>query len=127
MRMNARVLLPVVAVAAAAAAYYWWSREPSDLVLTGIVTTHDVVVGGELLSQPGRIADRSCRSAHDIGLVLPACLRSTIHRRPAMADFGFPLAHPVLTDAGWPEGSNHSKQRQRQSNGDRIATGFRHG
>jgi HlyD family secretion protein len=48
MRMNARVLLPVVAVAGAAAAYYWWSREPSDLVLTGIVTTHDVVVGPQI-------------------------------------------------------------------------------
>ena len=40
---------------------------------------HDVVVGGELLAQPCRIADRSCGAAYDVGLILPASPGSAVH------------------------------------------------
>ena len=45
-------LLPLVVVAAiAGAVYYVYYRAPSELVLTGIVTTHEVVVGPQIGGQ----------------------------------------------------------------------------
>src|SRR5262245_23315862 len=41
-------LLPLLVVVAAAVGYYFYTRPPSALVLTGIVTTHDVVVAPQL-------------------------------------------------------------------------------
>jgi HlyD family secretion protein len=43
-----KTLLPLLAVVAAAVGYYAYTRPPSSLVLTGIVTTHDVVVAPQL-------------------------------------------------------------------------------
>ena len=41
-------LLPLLVVVAAAFGYYFYTRPPSSLVLTGIVTTHDVVIAPQL-------------------------------------------------------------------------------
>ena len=41
-------LLPLLIVIAAGVGYYFYTRPPSALVLTGIVTTHDVVVAPQL-------------------------------------------------------------------------------
>ena len=43
-----RFLILVLIVGAAAAAYYRWYGRPTPLVLTGIVTTHDVVVSPQI-------------------------------------------------------------------------------
>src|SRR5262245_24724601 len=44
----ARRLIAIVFLAIAASGYYVYTRPPSSLVLTGIVTTHDVVVAPQL-------------------------------------------------------------------------------
>ncbi len=41
-------LLPLLIVIAASVGYYFYTRPPSALILTGIVTTHDVVVAPQL-------------------------------------------------------------------------------
>jgi multidrug resistance efflux pump len=41
-------LIPLVVLAAGFAAYWFLNRPPSELVLTGIVTTHEVVVGPQI-------------------------------------------------------------------------------
>ena len=82
---------------------------------------HDVVIGGELLPQPRRIADRTRRPSYDIGLILPAGLASTVQSRPAVADFRFPLAQPVLADARRNKRSDRSKKREGDPDGKRIA------
>lgn len=47
--MNAkRLLIPLVVIAAAAGAYYYFYGRPQPLVLTGIVTTNDVVVSPQI-------------------------------------------------------------------------------
>ena len=46
--MKKRFSTLLLVVLAAAAAYYFYSRPPSALVLTGIVTTHDVVVSPQI-------------------------------------------------------------------------------
>jgi HlyD family secretion protein len=44
----AKRLIPLVVLIAAAAGYYLYTRPPTSLVLTGIVTTHDVVVAPQI-------------------------------------------------------------------------------
>jgi HlyD family secretion protein len=51
-----RLIVPLVIVAAAMGGYYWWSREPAFLVLTGIVTTHDVIVGPQIGGRIERVS-----------------------------------------------------------------------
>ena len=46
--MKKRLLILVLLAAISATAYYVYSRPPSALVLTGIVTTHDVVVSPQI-------------------------------------------------------------------------------
>src|SRR5580704_5797534 len=46
--MKKRLLILVLVAGIAAAAYYVYSRPPSALVLTGIVTTQDVVVSPQI-------------------------------------------------------------------------------
>jgi multidrug resistance efflux pump len=46
--MKKRLFLLVLAAGLAGAAYYVYSRPPSALVLTGIVTTHDVIVSPQI-------------------------------------------------------------------------------
>ena len=46
--MKKRFLTLLLLALVAAAAYYFYSRPPSALVLTGIVTTHDVVVSPQI-------------------------------------------------------------------------------
>jgi HlyD family secretion protein len=46
--MKKRLLTLLLVAAVAPAAYYFYSRPPSALVLTGIVTTHDVVVSPQI-------------------------------------------------------------------------------
>src|SRR4026209_112383 len=46
--MKRRLLTLVLVAGLAAAAYYVYSRPPSALVLTGIVTTHEVVVSPQI-------------------------------------------------------------------------------
>jgi len=57
----AKRLIPVVLLIAAGGGYYLYTRPPTALVLTGIVTTHDVVVapqvGGRLVSLPIKEGD----------------------------------------------------------------------
>lgn len=57
----AKRLIPLVLLVAAGVGYYFYTRPPTSLVLTGIVTTHDVVVapqiGGRLVSLPVREGD----------------------------------------------------------------------
>jgi len=43
-----RLLIPILVVAAAGAAYYYWYGRPEPIVLTGIVTTNDVVVSPQI-------------------------------------------------------------------------------
>ena len=47
-KMRKRLLTLAVLAVAAAGAYYFYTRPPSALVLTGIVTTHDVVVSPQI-------------------------------------------------------------------------------
>ena len=50
--MNAkRILIPLVVIAAAAGGYFYFYGRPQPLVLTGIVTTNDVVVSPQLGGQ----------------------------------------------------------------------------
>jgi HlyD family secretion protein len=51
-----RLLVPLILVAALVGAYSWWSREPADLVLTGIVTTHDILVGPQIGGRLDRLS-----------------------------------------------------------------------
>ena len=51
--MAKRLLIPILIVAAAYGAYYFYSLPPTSLVLTGIVTTHDVVISPQI---GGRLA-----------------------------------------------------------------------
>jgi multidrug resistance efflux pump len=46
--MVKKALLPLVLLAAAVGLYYYMNRPPTSLVLTGIVTTHDVVVSPQI-------------------------------------------------------------------------------
>src|SRR5579862_3555878 len=49
-------LIPLVVVLAlAGAAYYVYTRPPAALVLTGIVTTNDVVVSPQIAGQIGQL------------------------------------------------------------------------
>ena len=41
-------LIPLLVLAAGFAIYWFLNRPPSELVLTGIVTTHEVVVGPQI-------------------------------------------------------------------------------
>lgn len=54
MRMGRRIIVALVVLAGASGAYLYWNRLPAALVLTGIVTTNDVIVspqiGGKLQS-----------------------------------------------------------------------------
>ena len=45
-----RILRPLLLLAlVAGAGYYWYTRrDPGDIVLTGIVTTHEVVVSPQI-------------------------------------------------------------------------------
>jgi HlyD family secretion protein len=57
----AKRLIPLVLLIAAGVGYYFYTRPPAALVLTGIVTTHDVVVapqiGGRIVSLAVREGD----------------------------------------------------------------------
>ena len=46
--MKKRLLILVLGASMAAAGYYFYSRPPAALVLTGIVTTHDVIVSPQI-------------------------------------------------------------------------------
>jgi multidrug resistance efflux pump len=78
--MNAKKILPaIVLVAAVAAAYIYWNRAVSELVLTGIVTTNDVVVspqiGGrieQVIVEEGEVVKRGQR----IAVIAPDELRA---------------------------------------------------
>jgi HlyD family secretion protein len=48
-------LLPLLVVAAGIAIYWFVNRPPSELVLTGIVTTHEVVVGPQIQGRLDRL------------------------------------------------------------------------
>src|SRR3954447_5395847 len=48
-------LLLVLAVAAGIAAYFYLHRAPTSLVLTGIVTTNDVIVSPQIGGQIGQL------------------------------------------------------------------------
>ena len=52
--MKRAVVLAVV-LAAAVAVYYVMHRAPSALVLTGIVTTNDVIVGPQITGQISKL------------------------------------------------------------------------
>ena len=49
-----RILPLLVLAALGAGAYFYWNRQPESLVLTGVVTTNDLVVGPQI---GGRIDD----------------------------------------------------------------------
>ncbi len=49
------ILFLIVAVAAAAGAYVYTHRQPDSLVLTGIVTTNDVIVSPQIAGQIGQL------------------------------------------------------------------------
>ena len=51
MKKIRRVLLPLILIAAAAGAYAYANRSPSSLVLTGVVTTNDVIVSPQIAGQ----------------------------------------------------------------------------
>ena len=51
MKKMRRVLLPLILIAAAAGAYAYANRSPSSLVLTGVVTTNDVIVSPQIAGQ----------------------------------------------------------------------------
>jgi HlyD family secretion protein len=53
--MRRRVLLLLLLILAAAAGYFYWLRRPPELVLTGIVTTNDVIVSPQIGGQIGRL------------------------------------------------------------------------
>jgi HlyD family secretion protein len=46
-----RLLVPIVILAVAAGAYAYFTRQPSELTLTGIVTTNDVIVSPQVAGQ----------------------------------------------------------------------------
>src|SRR5437762_11983285 len=46
-----KALLPLLVLAIAGAVYYIYYRPPTELVLTGIVTTNDVVVSPQIAGQ----------------------------------------------------------------------------
>ena len=48
MKRLLRLVIVLLLLAAAAAAYWYSQRPPSTLVLTGVVTTHDVIVGPQI-------------------------------------------------------------------------------
>src|SRR6476620_9160142 len=51
MKKIRRVLVPLILIAAAAGAYVYAKRRPSSLVLTGVVTTNDVIVSPQIAGQ----------------------------------------------------------------------------
>jgi HlyD family secretion protein len=53
--MKRRALIAVLVLAAAATAYWYTQRPPAALVLTGIVTTHEVVVSPQIAGQIDRL------------------------------------------------------------------------
>jgi HlyD family secretion protein len=53
--MRRRLLLLVLLAAAGGAGYYYFNRPPAALVLTGIVTTNDVVVSPQVAGQIARL------------------------------------------------------------------------
>ena len=79
--------LPIVlalAVAVGAAVYYTWSRAAHDMVLTGIVTTDDVVVSTEV---QGRLQELSVKEGDTVqrgqllGLIQPPTAATTTSGR----------------------------------------------
>jgi HlyD family secretion protein len=74
-----KALIPLLFVAAAAGAYLYVNRPPTALVLTGIVTTHDVVVspqiGGRLASLTAAEGDEVKRGQL-LGVIAPDELRA---------------------------------------------------
>src|SRR5215831_1899061 len=55
MRRFRRLLLPILVLAAAAGAYVWLHAPPAVLVLTGIVTTDEVIVSPQVAGQIGQL------------------------------------------------------------------------
>src|SRR4051794_18635982 len=53
--MIRRVVLLLVVIAAGAGIYYYATLPPADLVLTGIVTTHEVVVSPQITGRLDRL------------------------------------------------------------------------
>jgi HlyD family secretion protein len=56
-------LLPLLIVLAAGGGYYFYTRPPSSLTLTGIVTTHDVVVAPQL---GGRVVSMAVKEGDSV-------------------------------------------------------------
>ena len=57
MNQRLRPLLSLAAAAAIGAAlYYYANRPPTSLVLTGVVTTNDVIVSPQIAGQLGKVA-----------------------------------------------------------------------
>jgi HlyD family secretion protein len=77
--MAKRLILLLALVAAGAAAYWYWTRSPAALVLTGIVTTNDVIVSPQI---GGRIEELTVREgdlvtpAQVLALISPGELRA---------------------------------------------------
>jgi HlyD family secretion protein len=53
--MRRKLLLPVILLVIAAGGYYVVSARASSLVLTGIVTTNDVIVSAQIPGQLGQL------------------------------------------------------------------------